>query len=96
MTIDLYDQNAPNMTIGLICTKPGAFTITGVILPKDCTYPPDYRIKSQPFVPYEIRVVSIALKSTLIAEKEFNRVLSLVLDKITSCIRIKMTFSDIS
>ena len=39
-------QNAPNSITdlydtSLICTKFGAFTIIGMIVQKDCTYPPD-------------------------------------------------------
>ena len=38
---------SPNLIIGLsdislICTKFGPFTIIGTIVPKLCTYPPDY------------------------------------------------------
>ena len=35
LIIDLYD-------ISLICTKFGAFTIIVTIVPKVCTYPPEY------------------------------------------------------
>ena len=46
-------QNVPNSIIdlynfNLICPKFGTFTITGVIAPKDYTYPPDYTDQKKP------------------------------------------------
>ena len=80
-------QNVPNSIIdlynfNLICPKFGTFTITGVIAPKDYTYPPDYTDQKKPIMQ------SYTLKLSRRAIRPFNPATydspSLVADSITN------------